>query len=62
MPAEGYDETETEEITITATWRSTSRVEVPKGWRPDGVPLTEWPDDVADAVDTSNAELVDWES
>jgi hypothetical protein len=51
---------ETEEITITARWESTHRVEVPKGWRP-GSTLEGWPPGVLDEVTAETAELVDWE-
>lgn len=50
---------ETEQIVIDCTWRASVRVEVPTGWRPGGT-LNDWPDEVLDQVDTTDAELVDW--
>lgn len=56
-----FDEvaSETEEITIHATWESSHRVEVPKGWRP-GSTLNNWPDGVLDEITPGTAELIDW--
>lgn len=58
--ADTPEQDETETITIHSTWHVSSTVEVPKGWRP-GSTLNDWPQDVLDAVDTTGAELVDWE-
>lgn len=52
---------ETEEITIETTWRATSRVEVPLGWRP-GNSLADWPESVLEQVSPDQAELVDWDT
>lgn len=59
--ARDLDHQEYEEITITSVWHATTRVEVPKGWRPPST-LDGWPDGVLDQVDTTGAELVDWDS
>lgn len=52
---------DTETITIHSTWHASTTVEVPKGWRP-GSTLTDWPEDVLEAVTPQGAELVDWEA
>lgn len=50
----------TETITITATWKTTHHVEVPKGWRPASR-LEDFPPGVLDEITSEVAELVDWE-
>jgi hypothetical protein len=52
-------------IVIEATWRSTARIEVADDWEaPDEGALQLGQDidgeDIADQIDTTGAELVDW--
>lgn len=46
-------------VTIHATWRSEHTVEVPDDFDPNSS-LSDWPEDVADAITSDVAELVDW--
>lgn len=59
MAYEPKDGEETEEIEVRTVWHATSRIEVPKGWRPTSY-LHDFPEGTLDEVDCSNAELVDW--
>lgn len=48
------------EVTVRSTWRATSVIEVPDDFVVTQ-DINEWPEDLLEQVDSSGAELVDWE-
>lgn len=49
------------EVTIHMLWRNEVTVEVEDDFDPDGY-LDDFPDDVLEAMQSNNAELIDWGS
>lgn len=47
-------------VRIRCTWKATITAEVPDDFEGSSN-LNEWPDEVVDQIDSSTAELVDWE-